>query len=291
MSANQEHQTNLPIKHNLALVYAFSFLIAVLMTVVSVAGISFRANIYPTEELRRTFVPNDVVNFCVGVPMILGALWLAWRGKLIGLLCLPGALLFALYNYIAYVFAMPLNLAFLFHLALATLSLYTLVGLVASIDGRIVRQRLGGVVPEKLAGGVLTGFGLLFVLRVIGVIANTLTSGTLIAETELAVNVADFFTSPALILGGISLWRRQEFGYVTGLGLLFQASMLFIALIIFLLLQPFLTTAPLAVADVIVVLVMGLICFVPFALFVRGVGASSSIVCIELDPARRNGRE
>ncbi len=157
--------------------------------------------------------------------------------------------------------------------------------------GKSVRQRLGGVVSEKLAGGVLTGFGLLFALRVIGVLANALASGTLIAETELAVNVADFFTSPALIIGGTALWRRQAFGYAIGLGLLFQASMLFIALIIFLLLQPFLTTAPFALADVVVIAVMGLICFVPFALFARGVDASSSIVCIELDPARRVGRE
>jgi len=63
---------------------------------------------------------------------------------------------------------------------------------------------------------------------------------------------------------------RKELGYVTGLGMLFQGSMLFIALIIFLLLQPFLTTAPLAIADIVVIFTMGLICFIPFALFVRG---------------------
>lgn len=60
------------------------------------------------------------------------------------------------------------------------------------------------------------------------------------------------------------------------MGLLFQASMLFIALVIFLLLQPFLTTAPFAIADAVVVLTMGLICFIPFALFVRGVAARSA---------------
>jgi hypothetical protein len=42
-------------------------------------------------------------------------------------------------------------------------------------------------------------------------------------------------------------------------------------LIAFLLLQPILTTAPFALADVVVVFVMGLICFIPFGLFVRGV--------------------
>ena len=67
------------------------------------------------------------------------------------------------------------------------------------------------------------------------------------------------------------LWRRNSLGYVVGLGLLFQASLLFIALILFFLLQPLLTTAPFALADTVVVFTMGLVCFIPFALFVRGV--------------------
>jgi hypothetical protein len=58
---------------------------------------------------------------------------------------------------------------------------------------------------------------------------------------------------------------------VAGLGLLFQASMLFVGLIFLLLLQPFLTAAPFAPVDVIVVSILGLICFVPLGLFARGV--------------------
>jgi hypothetical protein len=63
---------------------------------------------------------------------------------------------------------------------------------------------------------------------------------------------------------------------VSGLGLLFQGSMLFIALIAFLLLQPLLNDVPFVVMDVVVIAVMGLICFIPFALFVRGVTAKQT---------------
>ena len=45
------------------------------------------------------------------------------------------------------------------------------------------------------------------------------------------------------------LWRRTELGYVAGLGLLFQASMLFIGLIAFLLLRPLLSTVPFDLGD------------------------------------------
>ena len=74
-----------------------------------------------------------------------------------------------------------------------------------------------------------------------------------------------------MVVGGVLLWRRKAFGYVVALGLLFQASMLFIGLIVFLLVQPFLTAAPFALVDIVVVSILGMICFVPFALFVRGV--------------------
>jgi hypothetical protein len=63
---------------------------------------------------------------------------------------------------------------------------------------------------------------------------------------------------------------------VTGLGLLFQASMLFIGLIIILLFRPVLTTAPFSLVDVVVTFILGLISFVPFGLFIRGVVSGGS---------------
>jgi hypothetical protein len=271
MNVAQDNSTSLPIKHNLTLMYALSSVMAILIAVASVAGLLFRTAVYPTEELLQAFVSNDVVNLVVGLPILLCSMWLAWRGKLIGLLLWPGSLFFMMYNYLVYVFAMPLNVPFLLHLALVMLSVYALINLVASIDGKAVQQRLAGAVPERLAGGVLAGLGFLFFLRAIGVLVTGLTGQTPIAETEIALNMSDFLTSPAWVVCGVLLWRRKEFGYVAGLGMLFQASMLFIGLIIFLLLQPVLTTAQFVLVDVVVIFVMGMICFIPFALFVRGV--------------------
>jgi len=274
MDTDQDRNAGLPVRGGFTLSYALSLAIAILMAVASVAGLLRRDVIYPTDELLRSFVPNDVVNILIGLPILLGSLWLARRDELIGLLFWPGALFYVLYNYMVYVFAMPLNVAFLLHLVLVTLSVYTLIGLIAGIDGEAVKQRLAGAVPERLAGGVLVGLGLLFLLQVIGAILTALSSQTSIAETELALHISDFMIAPALVIGGALLWRREEFGYVSGLGLLFQTSMLFIGLIMFLLLQPLLTTAPFALADVVVIAIMGLICFVPFGLFVRGVAAT-----------------
>jgi hypothetical protein len=260
----------LPVTRNLTPLYASSLVVTLTMAIASAAGLLAPARIYPTDELRQLFMSNDVVNLIIGVPILLGSMWCARRGTLVGLLFWPGALMYVLYNYIAYVFGAPVSWVWLLYMALVALSTYTLIGLVATIDGAAVQQRLAGAVPERLAGGISVGFGVLFFLRVVVVVASALVSRTAIPAAELPVLIPDFLLSPAWAIGGVLLWQRKALGYVSGAGLLFQASMLFIGLIIFLLLQPLLTDAPFAPLDVLVVSIMGLICFVPFGLFVRG---------------------
>lgn len=271
MNTLNKKGTDLPIRKNLVIAYALSIIITLLMSAAALDGILYPSVVYPTNEQLQSYMPNDVINLIIGVPILLGSMWLTRRGMLIGLLFWPGALLYVLYNYLAYVIGLPSNTLFLLYLFLVTLSTYTIIGLVASIDGKKVQQRLAGVVPEKAAGGVLAGLGMLMFLRVIFVLIAALINQTSVAITELSVLVADFLIAPAVIIGGVLLWRKKALGYVSGLGLLFQSSMLFIGLIFFLLLQPLLTNAVFALIDVVVVFIMGLICFIPFALFVRGV--------------------
>lgn len=271
MNTNQYGSAILPIKGNLTPLYALTLLIALLMAAVSAAGLQYRTVLYPSDELIQAFLANDVTNLLIAFPMLLVSMWLALRGNIVGLLFWPGALFFVLYTYIVYIFAMPLNVAYLPYLALVMLSLYSLVGLLTRIDKGAVQQRLAGSVPERLSGGVLALLGILFFLLVIGAISNAVISQTSITDTELALHVADFLITPAWIICGVLLFRGKAFGYVTALGLLFQASMLFIGLIIVLLLQPFITNAPFSLVDVLMTFVLGLICFIPFSLFLRGI--------------------
>jgi len=83
--------------------------------------------------------------------------------------------------------------------------------------------------------------------------------------------------SPAWVIGGVLLWRRQALAYVTGLGLFFQASMLFIGLIFISILRPFMTAAQFAPGDVLAIFVMGLVCFFPLARFVRGAASKRNL--------------
>ena len=62
MEGNDSLSAKLPVTHNLKLGYLFSLLIAVMTAVASIAGLLYPKDIYPTDELRQSFLANDVVN-------------------------------------------------------------------------------------------------------------------------------------------------------------------------------------------------------------------------------------
>jgi len=262
---------DLPIRGNLTLVYTFSLVVALIVGGVSVAGILYPTQIYPTDEFLQTFVPTDIVKLFIGLPILLGSMWLAWRGRLIGLLFWPGALFYVVYSYLICVFALPLGWMLLLHLVLVMVSFYTLNALLATIDGEMVQRQLTGKVPERLAGGILTVFGFSFLLLATGVIINSIINLANLPITELALQKADFLVTPTWLIGGVLLWRRNALGYVVGIGLLFQSSMLMISLLVIILLKPILNAGPFVLSDFVYIFVFSLTCFVPLILFTRGV--------------------
>jgi hypothetical protein len=255
-----------------------SLVIALLVTAASLVSLLYPDRIYPTVAARQSFLPNDLVNLLLGVPALLGSMALAGRkkhpdapvgrlnGRLTGLLLWPGALLYVTYNAIAYAVAFLLFWQGLFYGMLVLLSGAAVYGLVFMMDGEALRHALAGAVPERVAGGVLAGFGLLFFLRAVVTLALPAESGA-----NLAVTVADLLITPLWVIGGFLLWRKRPIGYAAGAGLLFQASLLFAGLLLFFILQPSLAGTPFALEDFMVIFAMALACFIPFGMVVRGI--------------------
>lgn len=261
----------MPITGNLRQAYLVSWIVVFVTAVASIIGLMYQTAVYPTEELRQTYIINDALNLIIGLPILLGSMWLAWHGRLVGLLLWPGGLLYGLYNYTAYVFGLPLSLNTVIYLAIVLLSAYALIELVRNSDKQVIQARLADAVPVKITGWLLLVFGILFILRAVGLLVDASNNQTMIPAAELGTLLADMILSLFWIAGGILLLRRRPLGYVSGLGLLFAICMLFVGLILFLFLQPVVTGAPFVLMDVIVVAAMGLIFFIPFGLFVRGV--------------------
>lgn len=270
-SSNKTRSNALPVTLDPKPVYILTIVIVVGMGALSLAGLIFPNRFYPSEEFIGSYLVNDVINLVLGIPILLGSMWLTRRGKLIGLLFWPGALLYVLYNYTAYIFGLPISLITFTYLALVVLCAANIFVLLNSIDRKSVHDLLAGNVPVKISGWVLVGFGVLFFFRAIGVLIEANTSQTSLASSEIGVLIADMVLSVLMVGGGVLLLRQTALGYASALGLLFAASMLFIGLILVLLLQPVLTEASFDLVDLIVIFIMGLFCFIPFGLFVRGV--------------------
>ena len=239
------------------------------MTVISLAGIVFQSTLYSPDELRQSFVANDILNLVIGLPFLLGSVWSTRRGKWIGFLLLPGALFYIVYNYIAYSIAMLQTWLVLPGLCLVAVSVYAIFLILTSMDMNSIQTTLQDKVPARFAAGVLIVFGVLFFARSISQVAGLLTGQITLAGAEFGVLTADLLTTPIWAIGGFLLWQKRPLGYASATGLLFQASMLFVGLLIFFILQPLLFTLPFRLDDFVVIFVLGLIFFIPFGLFMR----------------------
>jgi hypothetical protein len=276
----------LPIKRDLTLAYALSLVVAVLIAGVSAVGLvlgsaglygvdpKVAAGITPSSAgvLVPGFLAQDVINLVVGLPVLLGSLWLARRDSLIGLLLWPGALFYVLYTYTLYIVGAPFSALFLAYVGLVALSAYTTIGIVASIDGEQVRQRLAGVVPARIVGGILIGLAFLTLAQDAGGALVTALAGGVPSDpvaqrvwiVDLAVEV------PAVLIGGVLLWRREALGYVAGAGLLLQFGLMPTGLAAIIVLQPFLSAEPLNAGTFVGLLIFSTVCFATLAFFVRG---------------------
>ncbi|MBN1304524.1 MAG: hypothetical protein JXA13_08820 [Anaerolineales bacterium] len=244
--------------------FALTLVITVLSAVVSLAGVLHPDFLYPSKELRQSFLVTGLINLFLGLPVLLASAWLTLRGKLLALLFWPRALFFFTNHFIVYTFGMPINMFFPFYPLLMVLSAWATVLLAASIDWQDVRDRMAGKAPVRFPAGLLVLFGTAFFLRAGWMLLGQAPGKVVVSTVEMPALISGILIAPVWVIGGVSLWRRRLFGYVSSVGLLFQASMLFIGLIVFQGLLPVLTEAVPDPWAVFQAALMGMVCFVPF---------------------------
>ncbi len=264
----------LPITRSLTLEYVISIVVSISMVMASIVGILYSNVTYPTEKLSIGFISTDLLNLVVGLPVLLVSMWLTRKGKLTGLLCWPGALFYVLYIYTSYL-AIPVSVLIIPYIFLITLSAYSIIRIIVSINGDAVRQRLNGVIPAKTTGSILTSIAVLVIVYQIVRIVTVLINQTTPDNLELVQWIDDLAVgSPALLIGGYLLLRRKALGYVAGAGLLLMCSLLFIGVIPAMVFQALSADTPIDVIGILIVLISGMVCFIPFVLFVKGVAKS-----------------
>lgn len=259
-------RTGLGVTSGLRFPFLVSVTTAALMTVVSMVGL-VRPAVYPADGWE-SFVTNDAVNLVVGVPALLAVAWWGSGGSPLATLAWPGALGYVAYNYIAYLFGIPVGWLSVPFLALVVLSLCAAAAVLGRVDGPSVRARIAGAVPIRFGGWAVLAFGGVFAVR-----AATALAGGAQTRQELGVLVADLVVSLTWGVAGVAMIRRRPAGYAVGLGVLALANLLFTGLVVFLLVKPVWTGADLAVDDLLAVAAMWPVTLVPGSLFARGVAS------------------
>lgn len=195
-----------------------------LLIVVTAGGLwlpdFYRGNLWASSQWRG----NDLITLIVGVPLTVGALWLAQRGSLRARLVWLGMLLYALYGYAFYLFGTAFNEFFLLYAAIFALAALGLIFGLATLDAAAVARRFSPATPVRaitiymLVWAVFLG-GLWSVEAVRFIFTDTLPAVIPISgiHTSVVYAIDLTFMVPGLILGGWWLWQRNPWGYVLAL--------------------------------------------------------------------------
>jgi hypothetical protein len=268
------------ITRDLRLAYLLSAGVALVMTIVSAAGVIDWGRVYSgiDPSLLVLFVGQDALNLIVALPILLGSMWLARRGSLIGLLLWPGALFYVLYDYGYYVLGAPFNGFFLLYIGLMTISAYAMIAVVFSLDAAAVRDQLAAAVRPRLIGGFLAALAVLFTVLWSALSISSFVGGTPFGLIPRVVTTLDLTIQlPALFVGGILLMRRRPLGYVVAAGLLLQAGAYLIGLSAITVLQEVLMQTPFDPVAVVPGIVVGVITMAMLGGFVRASGQEQVI--------------
>ena len=195
--------------------------IAVLLAVAAVSELLIEGLLRGTPYFVSQAVGQDVVTLAVALPTLVASAVLAGLGSERGWLVWLGVLVYLVYTYAIYGFQVRFNALFLVYAALLGLSLYALIGGLATTDFEEIKARLAGRTRVvRVASVFLAVMAGLFYLTWLGEAVPALVSGTVpqsVADNGTptnAVHVLDMaWVLPAMALTAIWLWQKRAIGY------------------------------------------------------------------------------
>lgn len=164
-------------------------------------------------------IAQDTVTLCLGIPVLIAALFLARRGLLKGRLLLAGMLGYFLYTYASYTFYAMYNPLLLVYVVLMSASFFAFTLTMMSFNLEDIKSRFSPKLPVKFIGAVLIFIAAAVALMWLKRIGTPLANGTVPVELEhyttLIIQALDLgFVVPAAILAGVLLIRKEAFGYL-----------------------------------------------------------------------------
>ncbi len=188
---------------------------ATLLTAVAAAAGLLVAGLYvDAPNWVQQAQGTDLATLFLAVPVLAVGLWSAARGSPAGRLAVVAGLLYLVYNYAIFAFAVAMNPLTAVHIAILGLSLWSLLlaGRSAVDGGEALIDR----VNRRAAGALLIGVGALFGLLWVGQIASVAATGVLppdLVKASISSNpvyALDLaFFLPLCVIAGFGLLRRD----------------------------------------------------------------------------------
>jgi hypothetical protein len=205
------------------------------MAAQSALGLTFSGQYRDAAWITATWFGNDLITLVVAVPALAAAVALSQRGSIRGHLAWCGLLAYATYNYAFYLVGAALNVFFPMYAASFVLAASALI--LAFARGPGSGHARGGPAPSRMARAIagfliLVGCGLSVVwlgLWALYVFAGLPTpiepeAFKVVAALDLSLMV------PALIAGGVLLWRGNPWGRLVATMTSVQAALYLLVL-------------------------------------------------------------
>jgi hypothetical protein len=214
------------------------FAIAILVALAAATGIA-NPTIYARETASWAAqgMGQDWINLVVCAPALLAASAVALRGSRHARVIVGGLLLYTVYSFVIYAFAMHFTALFLVYCTILGSSTFALVDLVVALREEDGKSLYDERAPIRIAAATLMGiagiFGVLWLLQIVPALVTRRDPAGL-DEIGLAANpvhVLDLsLLLPAMFVVGAALLRRRSFGALLAPILLTFAIMMAIAI-------------------------------------------------------------
>lgn len=195
---------------------ALSGVLAACMAAQSILGLLFPGQYRDPAWIRAAWFANDWITLLVAAPLLVGALAQAGRGSTRARLVWTGCAGYAAYNYAFYLLGAALNVFFPLYVVALVLAIGVLVLLLSRMDAAGMAAGVPARWPGRLVAGYLIalGIGLATVWLVLwGAYAFAGRATPVEPEAFKVVAALDLsLMVPALMLGGILLWRGKAWG-------------------------------------------------------------------------------
>ncbi len=206
---------NLMFKNKFKLPIILSIMVAVLAGITSILGLVFPELYRDNDVIKVVWFVNDLVTLFLGVPLLLGALYLAIRGSIKAQLIWIGTIWYMIYNYIFYLYGAAVNKFFLLYVALFILSVYALIFTFVKVDIKDIAQRFNPRTPVKAVCGFMFFFAFALGVPWVGKCLAFVFGGPTPTVAEGVIFATDLcFMISVLIVSGILLYKKQPWGYV-----------------------------------------------------------------------------